>query len=327
MIQNVYIYRNVRFGANPIRFGPSSYSQSVQNNFIVLPPIVEPTCIQVDPTKIKNPSEGQGGRKFVPETVNQTENCFFLDIYVPANRDPTKLLSVIVWFYNDAFIFGSKHSYETEAPFYIDQSMLHDQSEKIIFVAGNYRFDAFEWLTDTYMKFVGQPNAGLYDQAFILQWVHDYIGSVDGNKSNVSAWGQSAGADSILHHLVRINDTESPHFNKTFLQNPVFEWQWDRNETMNNYFQTFSNLSQCDYQFDINCLRTQTIQNLTQSNQQLFDSIAQTELFSLGPSVDGTWLTDLPAVLFAQSKWSIEFSFSVDVCWYSKTNPGLAWIQ
>lgn len=48
----------------------------------------------------------------------------------------------------------------------------------------------------------GLPNAGLHDQRAIFQWVQDYVHLLGGNKKDVSAWGESAGGGSILHHLV-----------------------------------------------------------------------------------------------------------------------------
>lgn len=236
------------------------------------------------------------------EALNQTEDCLFLDVYVPKDRDPNQLLPVIVWFFGGAYAFGSKYPYGTETPLYTGQSMLQSQLDKAIFIAGNYRLGAFGWLAGTYMEKVGLPNAGLYDQRLLLQWVQDYIGGIGGDKNNVNVWGESAGAGSILHHIVQADGGRDPLFKRAFLQSPAFEWQWDRNGTMNDYYQTFSNLSHCGYDFNINCLRSQTIENLTIGNQLLFNTIAQTGLFPLGPSVDNIWITDLPAVLFAQSE-------------------------
>lgn len=118
--------------------------------------------------------------------------------------------------------------------------MLQNQHlDKAILVVGNYRLGAFGWLAGTYMEKAGLPNAGLYDQNLILQWVQKYIGSIGGDKNNVNAWGESAGAGSLLHHLIRADGTKDPLFKRAFLQSPAFEWQWDQNVTMNKYYQTF----------------------------------------------------------------------------------------
>ena len=45
------------------------------------------------------------------------------------------------------------------------------------------------------------PNAGLYDQRLMFQFVRDWIGNISGDKTAVNAWEVSAGAGSILHHL------------------------------------------------------------------------------------------------------------------------------
>ena len=56
----------------------------------------------------------------------------------------------------------------------------------------------------------GTPNAGLLDQRAVFQWVQDHIGLVGGDKDSVSAWGESAGASSIMHHLVQKGGSQDP---------------------------------------------------------------------------------------------------------------------
>lgn len=97
----IYLFENVRFGANPVRFAapefPTSKSSSVQ-------PVSDGrNCIQVDPSKLDN-SPGGDRPVDTPEdqVTKQGEDCLFLDLYVPKAAldagSKGKPLPVVVWY-------------------------------------------------------------------------------------------------------------------------------------------------------------------------------------------------------------------------------------
>ena len=132
-----------------------------------------------------------------------------------------------------------------------------------------------------------QPNAGLLDQRAILQFVRDHISQLNGNSSSVSVWGESAGASSILHHLVMPLNIETPLFHNALLQSPAYQWLWDRSGTLNDTYTAFASLAGCQ-NGDISCLQNVPQANLTAANQQLFlDDMACKGIMPVGPSVDG----------------------------------------
>lgn len=258
------------------------------------------------------------------ESTSETEDCLFLDIYVPAsvfqNGPPSPKIPVIVWFYGGAYIVGSKDLAVSEGNDILYTGVGAINAAKafgkdVIFVGGNYRLGAFGWLAGSYMEKTATPNAGFYDQALLLQWVQEYIGQVGGNRSQVSAWGESAGAGSILHHLIRENGQTDPLFKKAVLQSPAFEWQWDRQGTLNDTYTTFADLAGCP-KADISCLRDLPLDDpvLTTANQKLLDeTFGKTGLFPLGPSVDGTFVQQLPVISFASG-------MSISVLFYAVTD-------
>ena len=133
---------------------------------------------------------------------------------------------VVVWFYGGAYLFGSKDEFNiTQVPLYSGQGVLQATPDPLIFVAGNYRVGAFGWLAGTYVEQNALPNAGLYDQRKVLEFVQSYISQINGDPQKVSAWGESAGAGSILHHLLSVDGTQDPLFSKAVLQSPAFQWQ------------------------------------------------------------------------------------------------------
>ncbi|KAI1770954.1 Carboxylesterase family-domain-containing protein [Hypoxylon cercidicola] len=190
-------------------------------------------------------------------------------------------------------------------PLYTGRSLLRASNYQTIFITGNYRVGAFGWLSGHYMQKAGQPNAGLYDQALLLKWVQKYVDRVKGDKTRVSAWGESAGGGSILHHLIREDGTQDPLFSTFAVQSPGFQWAWDNspNGELDNVYRNFSKFANCGYEYNINCLRAASVADLTRATQKLFENFKQTGLFTVGPAVDGKWIKSIPTLAFSRGKF------------------------
>ena len=141
------------------------------------------------------------------------------------------------------------------------------------------------------MEEQGLPNAGLYDQRAALQWIQDYIGLLGGDKSQVSAWGESAGAGSIFHQLVSFGGTQDPLFSKAVMQSPAFELLFDRKGTLEQTFQNFTALAGCAGQ-GVACLRAASAETLNQANTKLNEQVVQ-GTFAVGPAPDGNLIRQL----------------------------------
>ncbi|KAI0138062.1 carboxylesterase family protein [Hypoxylon sp. NC0597] len=304
--KEIYHFKNVRFGGKPERFSAPSFPSSSDPTLQYVTQGI--SCIQIQTWKLKTPPGGKPPRKKT-ESPNemQLEDCLFLDIYAPkgAFEPDAKPLPVVVWFYGGAFAFGSKNPTPLTGPLYSGRSILRASNYKVIFIVGNYRLGAFGWLAGDYMQRVGQPNAGLYDQALLLKWVQEYVGKVGGDKDHVSAWGESAGAGSILHHLIREDGARDPLFKTFVVQSPAFEWAWDNceNGTLDNTYRNFSQLAGCGFGYNISCLRAANPVDLTRANNELFAIVRQTGLFPVGPAVDGKWIRSIPTVTFWQGRF------------------------
>ncbi|OTA77502.1 hypothetical protein M434DRAFT_38634 [Hypoxylon sp. CO27-5] len=305
----IYHFKNVRFGAKPERFSAPSFPSGSEPTLQYLTEGI--SCIQIQTSKLKMPPGGRRPHRKTKSTESpneiQLEDCLFLDIYAPraAFEPGAKPMPVVVWFYGGAFAFGSKNPTPQTAPLYSGRALLRATSYKVIFIAGNYRIGAFGWLAGDYMQSIGQPNAGLYDQALLLKWVQKYVARVGGDKGHVSAWGESAGAGSILHHLIREDGNRDPLFKTFAVQSPAFEWAWDNSEdgTMDTMYRNFSRLAGCGFGYNISCLRAADPMTLTRANNELFAIVRQTGLFPVGPAVDGEWIKSIPTVTFRQGKF------------------------
>lgn len=96
-----------------------------------------------------------------------------------------------------------------------------NQSPNVVIVAVYYRLDSFGFLT--HPAFVSDPslgdlNAGIQDQIMALKWIQQNIRSFGGDPTRVTINGQSAGAESVLIHLIANGGKNKNLFSKAFAQ-------------------------------------------------------------------------------------------------------------
>lgn len=151
------------------------------------------------------------------------------------------------------------------------------------------------------MEEQGLPNAGLYDQRAVLQWIQDYIHLVGGDASQVSAWGESAGAGSIMHQLVAFGGTQDPLFTRAVLQSPAFAFMFDRKGSLEDVFNNFTELAGCAGQ-GVTCLRAASAEVLQTANTALNEQGPE-GAFAVGPSADGNLIRQLAVLDYASGNY------------------------
>ncbi|OJJ42979.1 hypothetical protein ASPZODRAFT_19957 [Penicilliopsis zonata CBS 506.65] len=297
---DVYYFKNIRFAAPPtgkLRFEkPASPKQETT----LQTGEYGPSCIQnvplglfnlgiLDKTPLGDMIDG-GFSRFAGGT---DEDCLFLDVQVPGRAIRAGQVSfnlpVAVYFHGGAYTFGTKNHVSTKG-------IWRQAGEDLIIVAANYRLGAYGWLAGTSMENQGTPNLGLYDQRAALQWVQSYIGLVGGDKRDVSAWGESAGAGSIMHHLVAFGGAQDPLFAKAVLISPAFQLQYDRAGSLEDSFRLFAAAAGCP-SGSLACLRDVDSRTLRKANAQLIDSAAGGTSV-IGPASDGSWVRQLAGLEF-----------------------------
>ena len=126
-----------------------------------------------------------------------SEDCLFLNVYVPADRhdDGGEPLPVLFWIQGGSNEYGEGSSY--------DPTPLVTQGH-IIVVTINYRLGALGWLAHPLLD-DGSPNSsgnyGLMDQQFAMRWVNRNIAAFGGDPYKVTIAGESAGAIDSCSHL------------------------------------------------------------------------------------------------------------------------------
>ena len=226
-----------------------------------------------------------------------------MDISVPSKAlaPDAKPLPVVVFIFGGGFILGSKDIYQPQVPFYDGSGMISQSDNNMIFVTFNYRLGAFGFLAGTSMEEDALPNAGLWDQRAVFEWVQEHIHLVGGDPKKVTAMGESAGASSIMHHLVAEGGKLDPLFQRAVLLSPAFQPIWDRAGNVQSTFETFASLAGCDKP-TVECLRGLDAAALIKANEDLIlQQVPGT--FAVGPTPDGNLIRQIPVLELASGNF------------------------
>ncbi|KAG8734077.1 hypothetical protein FRC12_018661 [Ceratobasidium sp. 428] len=136
-------------------------------------------------------------------TGEMSEDCLSLNVFAPTGTTSTSKLPVVIWIHGGSFNSGSGRGFIA--------SLVSNSPTKIIGVSINYRVGAFGFLPSNLTHDVGLLNIGLYDQASAIQWVKKYINFFGGDSSQVTLFGESAGATSVGYQLLHVNGTAPFH--------------------------------------------------------------------------------------------------------------------
>ena len=122
-----------------------------------------------------------------------SEDCLYLNVWVPASRRRTGGATVLVWIYGGGYMSGT-------STLEVYDAILLAAANDIIVASINYRVGAFGFL---YLDSDEAPgNMGLYDQALAIKWIKDNIQAFGGDPDSITLFGESAGAGSVSVHLM-----------------------------------------------------------------------------------------------------------------------------
>jgi len=149
----------------------------------------------------------------IQRTVNGSEDYLYLGLYSRPWTNPSAKRPVLVTFHGGAFIEGSA-SFTIPPPAYPVLNV--SQANDFIVVYPNYRLNSFGFLPGR--KVDESPtadlNPGLLDQQAALTWVHKYISHFGGDPQNVTIWGQSAEAGSVVAQVIANGGNTTPRLFK-----------------------------------------------------------------------------------------------------------------
>jgi len=145
---------------------------------------------------INSTNTTQAGTEF-PSGVEWSEDCLFLDVYVPNTATVNK--SVLVWFHGGAFNYGGGAAAKYHG-------FVLAAKEDVIVVNVNYRLGLFGFFSLPQLltedpTFPSTGNYGFMDQIQALKWVQNNIAAFGGNPEAVTIGGESVGASSVSYHM------------------------------------------------------------------------------------------------------------------------------
>ena len=137
-------------------------------------------------------SQFKGARPSVPAG----EDCLTVNVLRPPSASRRQLgRPVMVFIHGGGYSVGSSQDFTGRGESFV-------RTGRVIYVSFNYRLGALGYLDFSRYSTPERPlesNLGLRDQVAALRWVHDNIRAFGGNPHNVTVFGESAGANAVLH--------------------------------------------------------------------------------------------------------------------------------
>ncbi|KAF7327296.1 COesterase domain-containing protein [Mycena kentingensis (nom. inval.)] len=226
-------------------------------------------------------------RRTDAEVPVQSEDCLFLNVYYPSDASgnpPKKLLPTLVWIHGGGYILQFPTFPDTHG-----ESIIQQSNRGVVVVLVQYRLGLFGFLPGAEVKTDGALNAGLRDQEYALRWVNEHIAKFGGDPDKVTIWGESAGAGSVLQHLVANNGRTEPQLFRGAITSSTFlPSQYHYNDPIPEFlFSEVLNRTSCS---NIACLRAAPVDSLQAINMDLnLKGFFGTFVFV--PVVDGDFIT------------------------------------
>ncbi|KAF7317243.1 COesterase domain-containing protein [Mycena chlorophos] len=150
-------------------------------------------------------------------TVASSEDCLFLNVYYPsdATGTPPSKLPTLVWIHGGGYIEGNAGGAN-------GGDIIAQSNNGVVVVVIQYRLGIFGFLPGSAVKNGGALNAGLLDQDFALRWIQAHITKFGGDPAKVTIWGESAGAGSVLQHVIAHGGKTKPQLFRGAITSSTF---------------------------------------------------------------------------------------------------------
>jgi len=230
-----------------------------------------------------------------------SEDCLYLNVWSPADSADEEL-PVLVWIHGGSFESGS------------GSMAIYDggnlATKGVVVVTVNYRLGPLGFLAHPALSAESADgvsgNYGLLDQIAALQWVRTNIAGFGGDPANVTVFGESAGAISILDLLV--SPTAEGLFDRAIAQSGILldhgfgvttAVTLEAGETAGEDYAAYLDL---DPSGDVlTQMRAKTADELVQAASAYATGLGLLEKgVTWTPVADGRLLPDLPGKLWAE---------------------------
>ncbi|XP_046901493.1 bile salt-activated lipase-like [Hypomesus transpacificus] len=226
-----------------------------------------------------------------------SENCLYLNIWVPHGRSVSTDLPVMVWIYGGAFLVGGSMGANFLDNYLYDGKEIADRGNVIV-VTVAYRVGTLGFLSSGDAS--GPGNYGLWDQHAAISWVHRNIRSFGGDPDNITLFGESAGGASVSFQML------TPHnkglFKRVISQSGVAVCPWAVNRNPRALAAEIATKVNCPTDDTMMaCLKMTDPATLTLAGSLGLKGSASAPIvqnLALAGVIDGDFLPDDPANLF-----------------------------
>ncbi|KAL1742075.1 Alpha/Beta hydrolase protein [Schizophyllum fasciatum] len=250
-----------------------------------------------------------------PKPPTDSEDCLFLNVFTSGNLEAQTNVTkpVLVWIHGGGYGSGSVSGF-TGADIYDGKYPVLRAKGDLVVVAIQYRVGMYGFLAGSDVHAAGAANAGLLDQQFALQWVQQHIHKFGGNPSDVTIWGESAGAGSVYEHILANGGKTTPSL-------------FDAAITSSNYLPSHYNVHDpvpeaiydevikqagCKVGPDaLGCLRKTDAAVLRRINADIAVS-AYSDTYIFLPVIDHSFIQQAPTEALAQGKVNGKYLLSVN---------------
>ncbi|XP_068608855.1 bile salt-activated lipase-like [Brachionichthys hirsutus] len=226
-----------------------------------------------------------------------SEDCLYLNIWVPHGSSVSTDLPVMVWIYGGGFLLGGSMGANFLDNYLYSGQEISDRGDVIVVTLG-YRVGTLGFLSTGDSSLPG--NYGLWDQHAAIGWVHRNIRSFGGDPDNITIFGESAGGASVSFQ------TLSPHnkglFRRAISQSGVALCPWGINRNPRRYAEEVAIKVNCPTDHNmVACFKMTDPVLLTKAGTLSISSSADNPIVNnllLSAVIDGDFLPDEPHNLF-----------------------------
>uniref|UniRef100_A0AC35U167 COesterase domain-containing protein n=1 Tax=Rhabditophanes sp. KR3021 TaxID=114890 RepID=A0AC35U167_9BILA len=235
-------------------------------------------------------------KKFGPQCVplqrdgivfETSEDCLFLNVIKPSTFKEGGY-PVLVWV-SYGVGTASFYNYKTLAENFVDQG--------IVVVTINYRLAVFGFGSSGDEDFKG--NYGYFDQALAFKFVNENIAAFNGNASDVTAFGLSAGSASV--GALSVSPYSRNYISKIIAMSGSALSNWAIGENVVGSTKELGSALNCTTNLK-ECLRTKSIKQILDSSQLIGTALDDMSLLKFKPRFDGDFFPKPVSELIKESK-------------------------
>ncbi|KAL0895250.1 hypothetical protein ABMA27_011404 [Loxostege sticticalis] len=211
---------------------------------------------------------------------NESEDCLYLNIYVPYRDQKSKKFPVLVFIHGDSFEWSSGNPY--------DGRILASYGN-IMVITINFRLGILGFMKPSLTEHV-YGNNGLLDQLAALQWIKDNIEDLNGDPNSVTLMGHGTGAACVSYLM--LSPISNGLFHRAILMSGSALSDWAMTKDPTQYTLQVAQSLDCNPSSKdmMSCLQKKPLSEIKK-----VQILAREFETPLGPTVAGSFIPSEPA--------------------------------